>query len=449
MAIYFINQYKKYYDELSEASNLVSSSENIAADGLSLVKIGEKIQNNLENSMWQELGYNQLVTTTIPKLKLKFKALSDNLTYLQLSCTTAITNLLPMLTLLKDKDTTYEQKINELNNLVEPTNKYIRDKNNLETSQLTDEYISYENTKTALEEDIVLLKIELDKLVQEIDAEISNIKNISNSISTFSTLAIYDNNETNYEELEDELEDIIFESQEKIGEINVLTGALTYNNGKTLLYNDVGQEEDGYRRLIYTSNGQMVTVFKQAWSEPIYFLTDVGNGKKEKDPSRTLKKNGCSFHAVASILSTKYSSITPQKVFNEFGKTPMYASGIKTYLENNYNIKVGDRNEIDKKNYDEYKKHLTDEVSKGNFVLTTVTKTKDKKYTSNSSHWVVVVDYDSETDEFYISDSGDKNNLNYEPINVDTFLKKYAVNTNVIYLEDDSSFYNYEINLKN
>ena len=118
-------------------------------------------------------------------------------------------------------------------------------------------------------------------------------------------------------------------------------------------------------------------------------------------------------------------------------------------MEDNYNIKVGDRNEVERKNYEEYKNHLTEEVSKGNFVLVTVEGKRDTKYTAkDKTHWVVVVDYDEDTDQFYISDSGDKKNVNYEPIDVDTFLKKYSVNTNVIYIEDDSAYYNYGANLK-
>lgn len=448
MAIYFVDPYKKYHDELSEASNLVSSGENMVADSLSLVKIGERLQMQLEASMWQELGYDQLVTTTIPNLKKKFKALNDNLTYLQLTCTEAIGNLLPLTTSLKDKDELYEKKLDELKNLKEPSQKYVKDKYGKDTGQLTEEYARYESTKMALEEEIFNLKEELEKLVLEIKNKIDDIKNISANITSFSSLVFAENAETNYEELEDELELIITDSHEKIGEIDVLTGALTYNNGKTLLYNDVGTEEDGYRRLIYTSHGKMITVFKQMWAEDDYFLTEDENGRIVRDRSRTLRLKGCAFHALASILSSKYADVTPEEIFEKYGKKPMLSTGAKTFLEENYNIKVGNRYEIPRSNYEEYKKHLTEEVAKGNFILTTVEKTKDKKYTSNVSHWVVVVDYDAETDQFYVSDSGDKKNVNYEPIDVDTFLKKYSVNTNVIYIEDDSAYYNYAANFK-
>ena len=61
------------------------------------------------------------------------------------------------------------------------------------------------------------------------------------------------------------------------------------------------------------------------------------------------------------------------------------------------------------------------------------------KYTNNN-HWVAIVDYDSNTDQFYISDSADTNDDNAAPIDVDTFLQKYSVNTNVIYIADSSGY---------
>lgn len=433
MATYFVDPYKKYHEELSSASNLVSSGENIVAEGQSLLNIGDRLQIQLESSTWRELGYDQLVMTTIPNLKKKFKALNDNLTFLMLTCNEVICSLLPLTTSLKENDTLYEKKLEELKNLVEPSQKYRKNSLGEETNFLTDEYIRYENTLFTLEAEIAKLKDLLEKLKIEIDDKISDIKNISSSMTTFSGLCLVDNTSTSNGELEEQLEDLIEDSYEQIGKIDVFTGALTYNEGKTLLYNDVGTQQDGYRRLIYTSHGKMITVFKQGWSEPIKF---------SDDRTKNFRDHGCAFHAVASILSSNYPGITPDQVFKDLGKEKVIPSDIKKYLEEDYNIKIGDRNEIDSRNYDEYKKHLVEEVSKGNMVLTTV-NTKDKKYSSNISHWVVVVDYDKDVDKFYISDSGDKNNVNYEPIDVDTFLKRYAINTNVVYIADDSGYYDY------
>ena len=79
-------------------------------------------------------------------------------------------------------------------------------------------------------------------------------------------------------------------------------------------------------------------------------------------------------------------------------------------------------------------------------VITTVKARNDNKYTNNS-HWVAIVDYDPVKDEFYISDSADIRDYNAAPIDADRFLKVYSVNTNVIYIADDTNYSKYNANL--
>lgn len=436
MAIYFKDPYKKYHDELGGATNLVSSGDNMVTNAGSLVKIGDKLQSQLESSIWEELGYEQLVTLTIPALKQRFQTFSTNTTYLQLACSEAINALLPLTVTLKEKDELLEQKIKELESLVEPSPMYETDAKGKETGEKTQAYKEYEETKSRLEQEIATLKSELEQLIVDIDAKVNAIKALSGSMANFDVVNASNTTEIAGLELTEAEEELIEAVEQAVakevedGTYEELTGGITYN-GETILYNDVGGVEEGYSRKLLTSHGKMVTVFQQFWCDSIKF----------SDSDNTLKNAGCGFNALASILSSKYPDITPEKVFTDMGRKFMYPANIVNYC-NKYGIKVGSREEVSRYDYAAYKAHLVEEVMKGNMVMTTVNARNDNKYTNNS-HWVAIVDYDPERDEFYVTDSADNRDYNAAPIEADRFLKVYSVNTNVVYIADDSNYAKY------
>lgn len=444
MATYFVPPYSKYYEELNGATHIVSKAGEVANSANTLVSTIEKLQSQMDASEWKELGQEQLVTSTIPALKDRFKKFKDNVTNgLQAACTESINTLLPLVTTLKEKDEAYEKAVNELNSLKEPSPKYETKTENgktVDTGELTSAYSAYVQKKDELTKLIADLKKEIEDLIKQIDGVVNDIKALNGSVVDFDKVSAAASGEVAGLELTKEEEQIVEETQQLVeqavenGTYDDLVGGISYNNGATILYNDMGGQDEGYSRKLLTSHGKVVTVFQQFWCEGIPFA----NGKN------TLKNAGCGFNALASILSSKYPDITPEKVFTDMGRKFMYASSIKDYCEGAYGIKVGSREEVSRYDYAAYRAHLIEEVSKGNMVMTTVNARNDNKYTNNS-HWVAIVDYDPKRDEFYITDSADNRDYNADPIDVDRFLKVYSVNTNVIYIADDSNYHKYNL----
>lgn len=444
MAIYFVPPYSKYYEELNGATHIVSKAGEVVSNSSTLVSTIGKLQSQMDASEWKELGQEQLVTTTIPALKDRFQKFKDNVTNaLQVACTESINTLLPLVTTLKEKDELYEKTLNELNNLKEPSKKYeTREQNGKEvdTGEFTSEYSAYLQKKEELTKLVADLKKEIEALIVQIDGVVNKIKALNGSVVDFETVSAASGGEVEGLELTEEEEEIVEKTEEMVeeavasGVYDDLVGGISYNNGETILFNDIGGQEAGYSRKLLTSHGKVVTVFQQFWCEGIPFE----NGKN------TLKNAGCGFNALASILSSKYPDITPEKVFTDMGRKFMYASSIKNYCEGAYGIKVGSREEVSRYDYQAYKAHLVEEVSKGNMVMTTVNARNDNKYTNNS-HWVAIVDYDPIKDEFYVTDSADNRDYNAAPIDADRFLKVYSVNTNVVYIADDTNYAKYNM----
>lgn len=432
MATLFNDPYKMYYDKLKGSISLTSSGNEISSSGSSITNIMTRLSSQIQTAIWNELGYKELLTVSIPALSGRCAILQSNLSILNEACKKAMNSLLPNLTSLKEKCESYEEVSQALSSLVEPD----RDDKN---------YNDYLRTKRSLEQDLKNLYNEIETLKVTCDSDANAIKALDGSIKDFTGVTISSGNiPTQIEEVvgltltEDEttfvaaLEKSLAEEAEVEGisyedKLNNVSGL--YTDGKTILYNDVGGQEYGYSRKIQTSHGKLVTVFQQGWNQRMYF----------SNSNKTLASGGCGFNALASILSSKYSDITPEKVFSDMGRKFMYASDIKNYLESVYNIKVGSREEVSRNDYSAYKQHLVEEVSKGNMVMTTVGPGPDAKYTK-SNHWVAIVDYDKENDQFYVTDSNDPNDSNAGPIDADTFLKKYSINTNVVYIADDSGY---------
>lgn len=435
MAIYFVTPYTKYYEELGAATGIVNKAAELVGNSEKVVSIVEKLQSQLDASEWKELGQEQLVTVTVPALKDRFTKLKNSIINgLQVACNESINTLLPLVTTLKEKDELYEKKLEELKNLKEPSPKYEKDEKGDDTGEVTSAYAEYEKKKKELTELVEKLKQELEELITKIDKVVESIKALNGSVVTFDKVNATASGEIEGLELTEQEEEIveavaeIVEEAEEKNDTEALT-SLVGTNGETLLLNDEGSREEGYSRKIVTSHGKVVTVFQQAWNQRLNFV----------DSDNNLNNAGCGFNALASILSSKYEGVTPEAVFVDMGQKFMYAGSIKKYLENKLGILVGSRDEVSRKNYPAYREHLTTEVSKGNMVMVTVDDRYNNKYTNNN-HWVAIVDYDPKTDQFYISDSADTNDDNAAPIDVDTFLQKYSVNTNVIYIADSSGY---------
>lgn len=422
MALYFKSPYSDYYSVLQGETSLVKEATELESKASSLLMIIESLQSQLDVSIWEELGYQELVNRVIPSLKERFSLFQKNVsTGLVAVCEEVTSSLFPFLEELKEKDEQLDSVNTTYHSLYVPSRSDTRN------------YSAYLTRKGELEEEIRLLKEGLAVLVSKIDAKVQEIKGYNSVLRDFDSVSSSSTSEVEGLSLTDE-EEVIISSLE---DLLIETGAestdeatsSTVSLGKTILYNDVGGVEEGYSRKIQTSHGKMVTVFQQSWNESIPF----------SDSKWTIRDAGCGYNALASILSSKYADVTPEKLFVAMGRKFMYASSIKKYLENELNIPVGSREEVPRSNYPAYRQHLVTEVQKGNMVMATVNSRYDTKYTKNS-HWVAIVDYDPLTDSFYVTDSADTKDENAAPIQVDAFLKHYSVNTNVIYIANTSGY---------
>ena len=447
MATFFVNPYTMYYEKLNSATAMVGNSKTFLQDAENVLSILKRLQTHISSSSWKELGSSELATTSIPALISRVEMLNTNISSgLVVACDKSINTLLPDLIKLKEKDVEYEAKKKELEDCInsEPSNKYVVKKGKT-TSEYTSEYASYLEKRARLEKEVNDLETEIKELIAKIDATVSEITALNGSSSKFgavSTGGISEVEGATLTETEaalvDVLNNVVTEYSTEAGltydqSLDTLAGVTS--TGKTVLYNDVGTYESGlgYNRQILTSHGKMVNVFQQAWCKNTsqFKYNDI-----ENDP-KSLRSSGCGYNALASIMSSKYPNITPEQLFLEMGRKSLYASNIKTHLESNYGIKVGYRDDFsgdaDKKN------KIIQEVMKGNMVICTVDGRTDYKYTKQG-HWVSIVDYDPKTDEFYVTDSNDQDSSNAPPIDATRFLRDYEINSNIIYIADDSGY---------
>lgn len=427
MGKYFVAPYSTYYEKLVSSSILVSAQK-LSVDCNEVSSIVDKLQSSLTSSSWKELGFNEIVSNSIPLLKTNVSSLCQNVnSSLVPCCEKTMNTLVPLLQNLKDKDELYSQKESDLSNLNSniPT-KYIK-KDNEDTNTYTSEYSNYLSKKSSLESEISSLNSELLSIKINCDSVINDLKGL-----TGSQLDVIDIS------LPIDSDDITVDDLIEAG--GIISDDMTTTDfdtnapvGKTVLYNDVGGYESGYSRKILTSHGKYVTVFQQAWNNKSskYRYNDV-----ENDP-KSLSSSGCGYNALASIMSSKFPNITPEQLFLEMGRKSLYASDIKKHLENNYGIKVGYRDDFS--DSDDKKRKIIQEVNKGNMVICTVDGRTDSKYTKQG-HWVSIVDYDPETDMFYVTDSNDQDDSNAPPIDATRFLRDYEINSNIIYIADDSSY---------
>ena len=447
MATFFVNPYTMYYEKLNSASAIVGNSKTLSQDAENVLSILTKLQNSISSSSWKELGSTELATTSVPALITRVNTLITNISSgLVVACDKSINTLLPDLIKLKEKDEQYELKKKELQDCLnsEPSNKYVVKKGKT-TSEYTSEYASFLEKKARLEKEVSDLETEIKALIEKIDATVNEIVALNGSVTKFgdsSTGSITEVEGVTLTDTEaalvDVLDNVVANYATEAGVtfdqgLDTLAGVTA--TGKTVLYNDVGTYDSGlgYNRQILTSHGKLVNVFQQAWCKNTsqFKYRDI-----ENDP-KSLRSSGCGYNALASIMSSKYPNITPEQLFLEMGRKSLYASNIKSHLESNYGIKVGYRDDFSSES--DKKSKIINEVMKGNMVICTVDGRTDYKYTKQG-HWVSIVDYDPTTDQFYITDSNDQDSSNAPPIDATRFLRDYEINSNIIYIADDSGY---------
>ena len=446
MATYYKDPYKKYYEKLVNAKDMPSSAAKVNNSSESAVSVSIRLQSQLDAAIWEESGYRELATVSVPALKKRMETLRNNVSSgLVVASDKSINTLFPILESIKGKDAELDNINSQIAALKEPVNMYATkiNEDGKEISVYSSEYSTYLNKRADLSNKAAKLIEELEVYVAKADAEINSIKALNGNVEKFdSTSASGVIGEIQGLTLTDAEKELLSAMEEGITFDEELTQlANLYPRGKTTLLNDAGGYEYGYSRKIITSHGKVIKVFQQAWNSKSkkYKYQDI-----ENDP-KCLSSSGCGYNALASILSSKYPKITPEKLFLDMGRKSLYASMIIEHLGKKYGIKVGNRDDYPSTNpknkYDETNKknNLIKEVMKGNMVICTVDARKDTKYTKQG-HWVSIVDYDPKHDVFYVTDSNDQDDSNAAPIDATRFLRDYEVNSNVIFIADDSGY---------
>ncbi len=432
MAKYFVEPYVTYYNKLASASSITSSASTVKDESDELLNTYGRLSAQVEGAMWQELGYVELASNSVPHLASYAKELNNNITTgLVVACNKSINELYPTLVTFKSKDEEYENTMSALSQAQEKIKTISSTKKDSKGNNVrNEEYYSLSDKITAYNESVVKLRQELEELKKSADDKVNDIKMLDRSITlsditTSSEQATDSTQITEQEETKTTKED----TKETNEEQTTIMNGVTYSGttGKTRVDTNCGSQEKGYSRIVYTSRGKVIKVFQQAWNENLQYASGGG-----------LRGKGCGYNALASILTAVDSSITPEKVFKMGTGSDLYASAVKKIVENNYGIPVGYRLKGDMNRSDYYKK-IAKELSKGNMVICTVVAGPDAKYTRRG-HWVSLVDYDPATNQVWVTDSNDRNNKNAGPIDLITFLKNYEVNSNIVYLNDTSGY---------
>ena len=403
MAKYFVEPYVTYYNKLTSASSITSSASTVKEESDELLNAYGKLSAQVEGAMWQELGYVELVSNSVPHLASYAKELNNNITTgLVVACNKSINELYPTLVTFKSKDEEYENTMSALSQAQEKIKNISSTKKDSKGNNVrNEEYYSLSDKINTYNESIVKLRQELEELKKSIDDKVKDIKTLDGSIT---------------------MTEMTFSTRTTVN--SIIDSGTT---GKTRVNTKCGSQEKGYSRIIYTSRGKVIKVFQQAWNENLQYASGGG-----------LRGKGCGYNALASILTAVDSNITPEKVFKMGTGSDLYASAVKKIVENNYGIPVGYRLKGNMNRSDYYKK-IAKELSKGNMVICTVVAGPDAKYTRRG-HWVSLVDYDPTTNQVWVTDSNDRNNKNAGPIDLITFLKNYEVNSNIVYLNDTSGY---------
>lgn len=176
MGTYFVNPYKEYFEKLNTCTTIINECNNLISSTSISQQIIDNLNSKLKSSNWQELGYQELVSSSIPGISAEIQTIIDNLTDGLLSvCTISINELLPIVSKLKEEDEKHEELKNELANLTIPQ-RY--DKKGNETQN----YKNYVSRKASLNSLINNSKNLCEQYQNEANDLVSKIKNLDSSI---------------------------------------------------------------------------------------------------------------------------------------------------------------------------------------------------------------------------------------------------------------------------
>ena len=179
MAIYFVDSYKKYYDTLTNASNMTteidtaSSKVNEASSSLT------QISSVISDSTWSEMGITQITNNVIPSIQTNHETIQNNINNsIKEMSKKANEELLPEVTKLKEEDEKYESYKAELESLSVPQ-QYDNE------GKTTSAYKNYLSKKEDLTNKMNDSKKKCDEYAKNIDSIVTSIKNLDVNIEEF------------------------------------------------------------------------------------------------------------------------------------------------------------------------------------------------------------------------------------------------------------------------
>lgn len=184
---YFVDPYKKYYDNLKDASSMSSDASTVADDVSSLKTSSTSLTSSVSSATWQELGASEVVNTIIPGLTTLLNKLSTDLSSTLSVAISKASEIVTKATDLKAKDEELEAKEGELATLKsnEPE-KY--DENLNETAAHKDwktKIDTLNNEIKELETKCKELQTDIDGIASEINAlEVSKAENTEVTVGT-------------------------------------------------------------------------------------------------------------------------------------------------------------------------------------------------------------------------------------------------------------------------
>ena len=238
MAKYFVEPYVTYYNKLESASSITSSASTLKDESDELLNTYGRLSAQVEGAMWQELGYVELASNSVPHLASYAKELNNNITTgLVVACNKSINELYPTLVTFKSKDEEYENTMSALSKAQEKIKTISSTKKDSKGNNVrNEEYYSLSDKITAYNESVVKLRQELEELKKSADDKVNDIKMLDGSITlsditTSSEQATDSTQITEQEETETTKED----TKETNEEQTTIMNGVTYSGttGKT------------------------------------------------------------------------------------------------------------------------------------------------------------------------------------------------------------------------
>ena len=175
MGKYFVDPYKKYNEKLKGASGLASAASGMSSSVSSSNSALSGISSSLPNAGWEELGLEELASSTIPTLASNVGVLLSNFGVLAKAASLAIGSLLPETEKLKAEDEHLEEIMNSLSTLVVPPQ---FDGEGIETAA----YREYKQKKAELERQKQESEEKCKKYQQNCDSIANSIKALDSAI---------------------------------------------------------------------------------------------------------------------------------------------------------------------------------------------------------------------------------------------------------------------------